>query len=77
MEVLAKRMVEVSGVEILVEIVATGNGPMLRAEGCPMVPPSEMRPTHRVLSRLSRAGAEGEGLTPTGERLLAVLGELV
>lgn len=77
MEVLAKRTVEVSGKEIPVEVVATGDGPMFKAEGCPMLSPSEMRPMHRLLSRFQHASAEGEGLTEKGERLYAVLGEFV
>ena len=75
MDVLARRIVESAGKEVMVEIVATGNGPALRAEGCPLVPLS-LAETHRLLSRFARAGAEGEGLTEAGERLSAVLGEL-
>lgn len=77
MEVLAKRTVEVSGKEVSVEVVATGDGPMFKAEGCPMLPPSEMRAVHRLLSRFQHANAEGEGLTERGEMLYAVLGEFV
>lgn len=76
-ETLARRTVTVSGTDIPVEIVATGNGPALRIEGCPpMVPLSAVHETHRMLSKFSRAGGEGEGLTPVAERMLAVLGEL-
>lgn len=75
MDVLARRTIETSGKDVLVEIVATGNGPAMRTEGCPMIPLS-MAETHRLLSRFGRSGVEGEGLTPPGERLLAVLGEV-
>ena len=75
MEVLARRTMVSSGKDIAVEVVATGNGPALRAEGCPMVPLS-LHETHRLLSRLGRAADGEEGLTRAGERLAAVLGEL-
>ena len=75
MKVLARRTITTSGTDIEVEVVATGNGPFLMVKDCPSIPLSEIRPTHRILSRFGRAG-EGEGLTPTGEMLLAVLGEL-
>ena len=75
MEPLARRTVTASGKDVLVEIMATGNGPALRVEDCPMIPLEAIPETHRLLSRFSRATG-GEGLTATGERLLAVLGEL-
>ena len=75
MNVLARRTVTTGGMDISVEVVATGNGPALRAEGCPLVPLS-LAETHRLLSRFARAGVDGEGLTETGETLAAVLGEL-
>ena len=75
MEVLARRTIVSSGKDIVVEVVATGNGPALKAEGCPMVPLS-LHETHRLLSRFGRAADGEEGLTKAGERLAAVLGEL-
>lgn len=75
MNVLARRTITTSGRTVLVEVVATGNGPALRVEGCPMVPLS-LCETHRLLSRLGRAAGAGEGVTETGEALAAVLGEL-
>lgn len=74
MEVLARRTIVSSGVDIIVELVATGNGPAIRAEGIPMIPLS-LSETHRLLSRFGRAG-KGEGLTPAGEKISAILGEL-
>lgn len=73
-EVLARRTVESSGKDIMVELVSTGDGVYLKAEGCPAMRPSEVSPTFRILSRFSRAG-NGEGLMSKGERLLAALGE--
>ena len=75
MNVLARRTLTTGGREILVEVVATGNGPALRVAGCPMLPLS-LSETHRLLSRLGRAAGAGEGITETGETLAAVLGEL-
>ena len=75
METLARRVISSAGTDITVEVVATGNGPALRVEGCPMVPLS-LAETHRLLSRLGRGDGEDEGLTPAGEKLAAILGEL-
>lgn len=75
MDILARRTITAGGRAVLVEVVATGNGPALRAEGCPLVPLS-LHETHRLLARFARAGADGEGLTAAGETLSAILGEL-
>lgn len=77
METLARRTITASGTDVLVKVVATGNGPALRVDGCPMVPMRSLAEIHRVLSRLGRADIEGEGLSEPGERLAAILGELV
>lgn len=76
MEILARRSIETSGSVISIEIVVTGNGPALKSEGVAMMPLS-ISDTHRLLSRFSRASGEDEGLTEYGERLLAILGEII
>ena len=76
MDVLARRTIQSSDQSITVEVRATGNGPVLYVEGCPMIPLS-VHETHKLLTRLARASIEGEGLTEAGEKLAAVLGELV
>ena len=77
METLARRTVTSSGDDVLMEVVSTGNGPVLKADGCPMVPLT-LTEAHRLLTRFSRADAKGEGLTATREpRVLAVWGEVV
>ncbi len=75
MSVLARRIVTASGNDVVVEIIATGTGPALKVEDCPMVPLT-IHDTHRLLLRFGRGTGDDEGLTPTGERLAAVLGEL-
>ena len=75
MDVLARRTIISSGRKIKAEVVATGNGPALRVEGCPMIPLS-LHETHKLLSRLGRASNADEGVTEAGEMLAAVLGEL-
>ena len=75
--VLAQRTVQASGNSVTCEIIATGNGPALKVLDCPLVPLS-LAETHKLLYRFARATpGDGEGLTPAGERLAAVLGELV
>lgn len=76
MKVLGARLLQVSGHDIRCEVVATGNGPALRIPDCPLVPLT-LHDTHRLLARFGRAApGTDEGLTPEGERLAAVLGEI-
>ena len=76
MEVLARRTITSSGEDVVMEVVATGNGPALKAEGCPMVPLS-LAEAHRLLTRFSRAASKGEGLADKGAKAMAVWGEVV
>ena len=75
-EVLARRTVTTAGEEVVVEVVSTGNGVMLRVKDCPLVHLT-LAEAHKMLSRLGRASAEGEGVTEKGARAAAVWGELV
>ena len=73
---LGKRTIQTSGNDILVELIATGNGQALKIDDCPLIPLS-MEDTYRVLNKFSHAKPEsGEGITEIGEKMLVVLVEL-